>query len=291
MSNDKPLFASAQQVLLAMPEQVNEEITRSDLKERTQLSEKDFVNALGELLYRQWVEHRGDRFKITPLGHSAGLAGLQGSVDSALGQTQEGPIMLRPPRDRGLIRGLVIAGVLYILLLAGLLVPATRWVGIFLILFVGVWIGLLLNVLTRWTEVARLTSTILITRTWYGKTHQTPRESIAQIALVTLRFGGSGRGAGTSRYLFFLDSQGHCLNWLLTNDIPTTAEMAFAYQLKVPVRDLRSNEMRRRQLKEAFPATTAGQSTGLVLATLAAVLISLGITLLILVVSGAYSPH
>lgn len=289
MPDDKPLFASAQQVFLAIPQQVGEEITRSDLKERTQLSEKDFVNALSELLYRQWVEHTGDMWRITPLGESTGLARLRGSVDSALSKTQEGTIVLRPPRDRGLIRWSVIAGALYLLLLAGLLVPATRWVGVFLIFFVGVWIGLLFNALTRQMEVARLTPTTLLTRTWYGKTHHTPGESIAQIVLVTLRFSTPRYSGGTTQYMFFLDSQGHCLNWLLTNDIPTAAEMAFAYQFKVPVRDLRSNEMRLKQLREAFPGSRAGRSTGLFLAILAAVLIVLGITILILVVSGALS--
>jgi len=294
MPDDTPLSETAQQVMLAMYQQLGEEITRGDLRERTRLTDSALLGALNELQSRRWVEHTGypgspsgDAWRITSLGQSAGP---QGIANPALSKSQEGTVVLRPPRSRGLIWGFLIAGVLYVLLLGGLLVPGGGWVGIFLILFVGVWIGLLLNLLTHWTEVAQLTSTTLITRTWYGKTHKTPRASIAQTALVRVHFGGSGRGSGTSTYLLFLDTQGHCLNWLLTNDIPKDAEKAFAQQLRVPLRDLRREEMRRRQLKEAFPGTTAGQSVGLALVTLAAALLGLGITILLLMVASGVIP-
>lgn len=294
MPDDTPLSATAQRVMTAMHQQLGEEITRSDLRDRTKLTDSALLGALNELQKRQWIEHTsypgspsGDTWRMTPLGQSAAP---QEMADPALSKTQEGTIILRPPRSRGLIWGLVIAAVLYIFLLAGLLFPATRWVGIFLILFVGVWIGLLFNLLIRWTEVARLTPTTLITRRWYGGTQQTSRESIAQIALANIHFGGYGRGSGTSHYVLFLDTQSHCLNWLLTNDIPKDAVKAFAQQLKVPVKDLRGEKMRRKQFERAFPGATATRSwTALQLAILGAVLLCLGLTiLLLLAASGVF---
>lgn len=92
----------------------------------------------------------------------------------------------------------------------------------------------------------------------------------ARFTLVTLRAGHAGPGS------LFLASQGHCLSRLLTDDIPTSAEEAFAYQWQVRVMDLRNTEMRRKQRTETLPGMTAGRSTGLVLAVLAA--------------SGAFSP-
>lgn len=211
-------------------------------------------------------------------------------MDSALSKVSDDTIILRPPRNRGLIRGLGIASLLYAFLLAALLWLGWKWVAIFLILFVGVWIGLLFAFLIRWSEVAWLTPTTLITRTWYGRLHKTPRESIVHIALVSVHFGSVGRGSGTSHYLLFLNTQSHCLNWLLTNDIPIDSQKAFARQFGVPLRDLGREKVRRRQLEKAFPGTTAGRSTAIGLAALGAVILGLAITiLLILIMAGAFS--
>lgn len=59
MPDDTMLSAAAQQVIIVMHQQIGEEITRSDLRDRTRLTDSDLLAALGELQHRRWVEHTG----------------------------------------------------------------------------------------------------------------------------------------------------------------------------------------------------------------------------------------
>lgn len=288
MPDETTLSKAAQQIMAALYQLGGEEVRRSDLRDSTSFTDADVLAALSELQNRQWVEHTGypgspsgDTWRLTPLGQSAGSRTF---ADAALRKTLENTIILRPSRDRGLIWGLRIAGLLYAFLLVGLLVLGWKWVGIFLVFFVGVWVGLLFAFLLRCSEVAWLSPTTLTTRTWYGRLQTTPRESIERITLVSVHFGSSGRGSGTAHYLLFLNVQDHCLNWLRTNDIPMNAQKAFAQQFGVPLRDLSKEEVSRRHLEKAFPGTTAGRSTMMGLAILGAVILGLAITTLLILV-------
>jgi DNA-binding HxlR family transcriptional regulator len=132
MPDDTPLSEAAQQVMQVMYQQLGTEITRNDLRDHTRLTDSALLGALSELQNRQWIEHTGypgspsgDTWRAILLGQSAVP---QGTADSTLSKTQEGTIILRPPRSRGLIRGLGIAALLYALLLVVLMLPDGKWV-------------------------------------------------------------------------------------------------------------------------------------------------------------------
>jgi hypothetical protein len=269
--------------MIILSQQFNKEMKRSDLRDRTGLTDSEVFTALHELAERGWIEHSGypggssgDTWKITPVGQSV-QARSQIRTPPLLFTEPDGTVVLRPSRSPGLVWSLGIVSLLYAFLLWGALAMGWPWAGLLAVVpFTGIWLGLLIAVVAAWRPFTRLTSTALLIRPWYGRIHTIARQSIAHVTWVHVH-EPAGRG-GTS-YLLFLSPQGHCLGKMLTLGIPVDSLKAFVRQLGVPFRDARDPARSPGQLRSEFPSSMAWAAQPMVVA-----LISVGVIILVIII-------
>lgn len=137
------------------------------------------------------------------------------------------------------------------------LVVQLGWVGAaILVATVGVGLGLafLIRRLMAFHSYARLTSSTLTVKPWYGRPRSVPRRTVSQVVLTTVHLGW-GSGPDQPRMLF-LDGGRRCLLSLNSLGIPAPETSAFARALGVPV-DVRPDPTSPKELRRAYPGSVS----------------------------------
>jgi hypothetical protein len=279
-------------IMAAIRQQPGGEITRSRLRDITWLNDNELLPVLRDLKNRGWLAHTeypgsrsGDVWKMTPLGQQM-VGKSKAFATPALITMPDGTLIMRPNRRQlgDWYLGSIIAGLALLLpmILRGLL--EMSWLGAGLVVLGAIVLGFTSYFVRAWMETTRLTPAALITRTWYGKTRTTARESIARVALVRSH---APMARVSLDYMLFLDVQGHCLARVATEGIPDAEQISLAEQLGVPFANLHQKTMTPGQIRAQFPGSVSWvEAHQILVGIVLALLITFAVIVIVLALAG-----